>query len=421
MKCSESNWVLICSLICIFMFGCKPEEIILHGEISGIVTDAETNQPLQTATVILISSNDSTNTGSDGKYLLKGLAPGDYQIKASKLDYAEGTNTVTVTSANTADINFELDAIPTLHFSEVDLNFGYYLSSLSFKISKTGLGSVGYMATPSKDWITVEPITGDIDSETDSLMVKIKRTGLTQPAYNEWIMIMSNYKQYDSRDTIYVYVGAHKIIFNPDLTYGTVTDNEGNVYKTIVIGTQVWMAENLKATKYNDNTPIPEVTDNTAWSKLKTPGYCWYNNDSTTYRADHGAMYNGFTVNAGKICPTGWHIPSYDEWNTLVTYIGGNDIGQKLKEVGTTHWVANTEATNGYGFTAIPGGWRLGYGNFNHIGNAVEWWTSTEFDVNKIWEFGISAEAGINAIIPWKRDKVEGYSIRCIKDAPKNK
>jgi uncharacterized protein (TIGR02145 family) len=417
MKTREIIGIICFGIAGISFYSCKPEEIILHGDISGIVTDAETNQPLQAATVKLNPVNETVSTGSDGRFMFKSLTPGDYEIEASKQNYAEGKNSATVTSASTTDIDFELDAIPVLHYSTPLLNFGFYISSLTFTISKTGTGSVAYMVTPSKDWISVEPGTGDIDNETDNITVTLKRTDLTQTSYNEWIMITSTYKEFFFRDTIDIYVGVHKIIFNPDLTYGTVADIEGNVYKTIIIGTQVWMAENLKTTEYNDNKPIPEVTDNTVWRNLQTPGYCWLNNDSATYRAVRGALYNGYTVNAGKLCPTGWHIPSKDEWNTMVTFIGGNSGGgKKLKETGTTHWVAYTEAVNQYGFTALPSGWRNTSGLFTRIGDDADWWTSTEFDTSDIWAFSISADAGINDIFPWHDNKVLGHSIRCIKD-----
>ena len=100
------------------------------------------------------------------------------------------------------------------------------------------------------------------------------------------------------------------IIFNPNLTYGSITDKDGNVYRTIQIGTQVWMAENLKTTKYNDGNSIPNVTDNTTWRNLATPAYCYYNNDGVTNKSIYGALYNWFTVNTGKLCPTGWHVPA---------------------------------------------------------------------------------------------------------------
>jgi uncharacterized protein (TIGR02145 family) len=415
MKAREIKGILYFVIFGISFYTCKPEEIILHGEISGIVTDAGTGQPLQAATVSLNPVNATVITVSDGKYLFKSLTPGSYEIEVSKQNYAERINSATVTSASTTDIDFELDAIPAIHFSTPVLNFGYYNSSLTFTISKTGTGNVAYMATPNRNWILVDPVTGNIDSEIDNLTVFLKRTDLTQPYYNEWIEIRSTYKEYIFLDTIDINVGVHKIIFNPDLLYGTVTDIEGNVYKTIVIGTQVWMAENLKTTKYNDNKPIPEVTDNKVWENLTTPGYCWYNNDSTSYRAICGAMYNAYAVNGGKLCQTGWHVPSNDEWNTLVTFIGGEG-GRKLKETGKIHWTDETEGTNDYGFTAIPSGWRSDLGYFSKIENSVDWWTSTEYNANDQWLFGISPESGMNSIFPFHLIKTRGASIRCIKD-----
>ena len=118
------------------------------------------------------------------------------------------------------------------------------------------------------------------------------------------------------------------IAFNPGLTYGEVTDIEGNIYKTIQIGTQEWMAENLKTTKYNDNTEIPLITENSNWGSTTTPGYCWVNNDRTTYKNIYGALYNWYTVNTGKLCPTGWHVSTDAEWTTLVNYLGRINSGR---------------------------------------------------------------------------------------------
>ena len=97
----------------------------------------------------------------------------------------------------------------------------------------------------------------------------------------------------------------------------SIKDKDRNVYKTVIIGTQVWMAENLKTTKYKDGTAIPLVTDGNAWAALSTPGYCWYNNDAATYEDTYGVLYNWYTVNTGKLCPTGWHVPSDAEWTTI--------------------------------------------------------------------------------------------------------
>ena len=162
---------------------------------------------------------------------------------------------------------------------------------------------------------------------------------------------------------------------------GTVNDIDGNTYGTIGIGSQIWMAENLKTTKYNDNSSIPLVTDINQWGALSTPGYCWYNNDAATYKTTYGALYNWYTLdgasNGGKnVCPSGWHIPSNSEWNSLINYLGGQDIaGDKLKEVGLVHWWGGNTASNESGFTGLPGGFRNG--NCQWLGEYGFWWSST--------------------------------------------
>jgi len=159
----------------------------------------------------------------------------------------------------------------------------------------------------------------------------------------------------------------------------SVTDADGNIYSTVSIGKQVWMKENLKTTKYNDGTPIPNITDYTAWEALSTPSYCWYNNDAASYKAYYGALYNWYAVNTGKLCPTGWHVPIDIEWTILTTYLGGNGVaGGKLKETSTIYWWSpNTGATNETGFTALPGGERNYDGSYLDVGSYGRWWSST--------------------------------------------
>jgi uncharacterized protein (TIGR02145 family) len=197
----------------------------------------------------------------------------------------------------------------------------------------------------------------------------------------------------------------------------TVSDIDGNFYKTVKIGTQLWMAENLKTTKYNDGTAIPNVTDGTAWGGLSTPAYCWYNNDATTYKATYGALYNWYVVKTGKLCPTGWHVHTDAEWTTLTTFLGGESVaGGKLKETGTTHWQSpNTGATNETGFTALPGGYRnLGGGAFSWVGLGGYWWGSSEIGAGSAWfrsvyYYGSVAYHSLNA-------EGYGYSVRCVKN-----
>jgi uncharacterized protein (TIGR02145 family) len=196
----------------------------------------------------------------------------------------------------------------------------------------------------------------------------------------------------------------------------TITDIDGNVYHTIAIGTQVWMVENLRTTRYNDGTAIPLVTDSTAWSNLSTPGYCWYNNDAATYKSTYGALYNWYTVNTGKLAPAGWHVPSDAEWSTLTTYLGGESVaGGKLKEAGTTHWTTpNTGATNETGFSALPGGFRYYVSTFDLIGDNGYWWSATASDATNSWNrFMFNDNADVSR---YDFNNTGGFSVRCVRD-----
>ena len=220
--------------------------------------------------------------------------------------------------------------------------------------------------------------------------------------------------------TVYHYrikaVNSFGTTYSDDMTFTTLlTDGDNNEYQFIQIGTQIWMAENLKATKYNDRTNIPLVSNATEWENLTTPGYSWYDNNETTYGDDYGALYNWYTINESKLCPIGWHVPTDAEWTTLTTYLGGESVaGGKLKETGTDHWESpNTGATNESVFTALPGGARNPYGIFNNIGNYGFWWTSTLEDTEALsrWLFSDNDDVQRSSHV-----KNEGFSVRCIKD-----
>jgi len=205
-----------------------------------------------------------------------------------------------------------------------------------------------------------------------------------------------------------------EIIFNPDCTYSSMTDIEGNVYKTIKIGTQIWMAENLKTTKYNDGTSIPLVGD-CYWRNLTTPGYCWYNNDSIIYKKLYGAIYNWFTINTGKLAPAGWHVPSEEEWTKLITYLGGEEVaGGKMKESGITHWsIPNESATNESGFTALPSGERY-YSDCTFISlcYSASYWGITK-DGGTYSCFLGNETSGCCSVSPYQQN---GCAVRLVKD-----
>ncbi|MCX6239249.1 MAG: fibrobacter succinogenes major paralogous domain-containing protein [Bacteroidia bacterium] len=196
----------------------------------------------------------------------------------------------------------------------------------------------------------------------------------------------------------------------------TVKDIDGNLYNTVTIGTQVWMAGNLKVTKYTDGAAIPLVTDNTTWSNLSTPGYCWYENDEATYKNIYGALYNWHVVSTGKLCPIGWHVSTDAEWTTLTDLLGGKYVaGGKLKGTGKKYWNnPNTGATNSEGFTALPGGYRDYYIMFSNIGNYGNWWSSTQS--NDDYAYFRCMDKDNSSLVRNYKPKKDGFSVRCIKD-----
>jgi uncharacterized protein (TIGR02145 family) len=196
-----------------------------------------------------------------------------------------------------------------------------------------------------------------------------------------------------------------------------ITDKDGNIYTSLTIGTQVWMVENLRTTKYNDGTSIPNVIDDAEWGDLNTGALCWYKNNPAVYKDVYGALYNWYAVSTNKLCPTGWHVPSHSEWTSLIDHLGGGLVaGGKLKEIGTTHWLSpNTGATNETGFTALPGSFRRGvdpaFGIINSMGF---WWSSSEEDIISAYLQLMSSESAGST---WgTTHKRWGLSIRCIKD-----
>jgi uncharacterized protein (TIGR02145 family) len=201
----------------------------------------------------------------------------------------------------------------------------------------------------------------------------------------------------------------------------TVTDIDGNVYNTITIGTQVWMKENLKTTRYRNGDPILTGLSDNEWTTTSSGHYAIFHytviEDTLANNAVYGKLYNWFAVSDPRnIAPVGWHVPSKSEWNVLVNYLGGTDVaGDKMKEAGQVHWVANTTATNSSGFTGLPGGGRSSYdGTFVLINQTGYWWSSTPDNTFNTWVIDMGASF-TNLFID-SGDKHLGASVRCIKD-----
>jgi len=230
------------------------------------------------------------------------------------------------------------------------------------------------------------------------------------------LLLNKNGKAYDTymKDDG-TYIGLPRIsVEYPFDSVPSVTDVDGNTYGTVKIGTQVWMTENLRTTKYNDNTAIPLVTDNTAWSMLTTPAYCNYNNTtSIDTLKNYGRLYNWYTVETNKLCPAGWHVPSDTEWTKLTDYLGAM-AGGRMKKQGT--WSSpNTDAINDSRFSALPGGPRhYADGSFYGAGDYGYWWSATESDASYAY---YRYMLYINAVVyQYGNNKSYGFSVRCVRD-----
>jgi uncharacterized protein (TIGR02145 family) len=188
----------------------------------------------------------------------------------------------------------------------------------------------------------------------------------------------------------------------------------GEEFKTVKIGNQVWMAENLNVDHYRNGDPIPEVKDDNQWSKLNSGAWCYYDNEVANGKI-YGKLYNWYAVNDARgLCPVGWHVPSDAQWTILENYLGGNEVaGGGMKSI--TGWDSpNTGSTNSSGFNAIPAGYRNILGIYYYIGEAAVWWGSIEDYSSGAWPRDLYYN--FSNLFRGKYNKNDGFSIRCIKD-----
>ncbi len=199
-----------------------------------------------------------------------------------------------------------------------------------------------------------------------------------------------------------------------------ISDIDGNQYRTVQIGNQEWMAENLRTSRYNDGVFITKVIGDMDWETTSSGAWIWYQNNFN-YEIPFGKLYNWFAVNTGKLCPVGWHVPSDTEWDVLYNFLNSTGSGGgKMKATGTSqsgngHWLEpNTGATNESGFTGLPGGERDESGTYDFTGARGSWWTTTEWTVTTA--FYIYLQFNSSLLVGNIADKNRGLSIRCIKD-----
>ncbi len=274
------------------------------------------------------------------------------------------------------------------------VNANYLSAIVTFEYGTT----ISYNSTATA---VQSPVTGNINSYVSAYI-----TGLTVNTTYHFRVVAEN---------------LSGISYGNDMVFTTlnkVADSDSNIYNTVAIGSQIWMAENLKTTKYQEGSEIPNVTDNTTWSNLTSGAFCWYDNDSATYKITNGALYNYYAVTDSRnLCPAGWHIPDNGEWNILETYLGGSGMaGGKMKEAGAFHWASpNTGADNTSGFSGLPGGYRSVNGIFLDSGYYGFWWSSTEYSASGAWVLYL----GYDKLYTYKGydvSKTIGFSVRCIRN-----
>ena len=195
-----------------------------------------------------------------------------------------------------------------------------------------------------------------------------------------------------------------------------VFDVNNNQYQTVIIGTQVWMKENLNVTKYRNGDPVLQANEDSRWESLEEGAFCHYQNNEKNSKI-YGKLYNWFAVNDQRgLCPKGWHIPSDEEWQALAEFLGGDKAaGDKMKETGHKHWAEpNTGADNSSGFSALPAGGRDEYGQFIIDKYGGHWWSSTEDGTIDVWVRSIYLNYG--SLLRDSYNKKSGFSVRCLKD-----
>jgi len=393
---------------------------ITWGAVPGWTTPSNSTQTLtangtvtfsgiyipQTGTIIIDPSPDSIgapwslsgpnsySASGNGDQTLTSFDPGDYTITwGSVPGWTTPSNSTQTLTAN-GTVTFSGIYIPQTGTIVIDPS----PDSIDTPWSLSGPNS--YSASGNGDQILTSLDPGDYT--------------LTWGTVSGWITPSNSTQTLPAGETV-TFVGTYVAEGGPDST-GTVTDIDGNVYQTVRIGNQWWMAENLKVTHYRNGEPIPNVTDNSSWYALLSGAYCDYNNDVSNV-ATYGRLYNWYAVSDSRnIAPAGWHVPSDAEWQSLVDYLGGDAIaGGKLKEAGTTHWLSpNTGATNESGFTALPGGYRYSGGSFFNMGYYAYFWSSTENNSYTAWGRYLScnySQVGRN----YFKEQV-GFSVRCVRD-----
>lgn len=410
-------------LACLFIYlsSCVPTEITLNGNLNGTVTDNENNEPIQNALVELSTGDQSALTDSTGYYQIRNIDPVDHTARASANDYFSDEEYVVIREAETKSLDFSLERSGRVIFSLDSLEFGFESDSLVFNLSNTGKEQMNYAFELSAPWISIDPIGGFLDvSDSVAVTVSIDRTGQNFSTREESIQINTA----NGDDVLDIYVNR-------------VMDMDTNFYRVVEIGEQIWMAENLNVgtridlrPPYADDEDLVELLFEMVHNGIIDKS-CYENSEYNC--STYGGLYQwheamqwwGGRGEPGPpgptqgICPDGWHIPTMNDWNILVSEYGGmENAGPKLTE-GSSNCINDDPYPNESGFSAKFGGWLDILVDWKHMGLATFFW-SDESLVDGVTTFFIGCRLN-NSVIDLRsrgigRGAAAGLHVRCIKD-----
>jgi len=418
-----------------------PEKIVLTADVSHI-----DNQNTEGAIDLSINGGESPysfewSNGSTSEDL-SGLQVGEYSVTVTDLNGCQELLVIDVIDLDIVvivekNVSCDGEALSSIGISvtggKPPYQYSWSNGSTTEDIDNIGPGNYSVTITDSysltksvSDIIIPEKIVlsanvSHIDDQNTEGAIDLSVNGGEPPYSYTW----SNGS--DTEDLSGLQAGEYtiEVIDNNDCQHSwttdvfdlrDITDIDGNIYSIVKINNQIWLNENLKVTHYRNGDLIPNITDDIEWANLSTGAYCYYNND-VDIKDIYGNLYNWYSVNDSRnIAPIGWHVPSDDEWQTLVDYLGGNDVaGCKMKETGTEHWASpNTGATNESGFSALPGGYRLGDGLYGGMGSSAYFWSSTQDRSSHAWSRELSYNG--SEVNRSGDDKRSGFSVRCGRD-----
>ncbi|MDD4555674.1 MAG: FISUMP domain-containing protein [Bacteroidales bacterium] len=359
--------------------------------------------PVSLATVTLNPGGLVQLSDLTGNALFTGISKGGgYSVNVFKAGYDTAIQSgIQVKGGSVTEVTILLSTDPRLHVSDSILDFDSTKTQLPLILSNEGTGSFNWqLVSGSYVWLSVHPISGIVnESETDVLIAEVDRTKLKQ-GENEAVFYIDAYNAGLKKITVRAYFP--KPVFD-----STVTDYDGNIYKVIRIGSQYWLDKNLLVT----HSPSGSLVTS------------YYYNSNPDYLATYGRLYTWEVAMNGSIaekaqglCPDGWHVPSYSEFDQLISSLGGPALaGGKLKEQGISHWeTPNTGATNSSGFTALPGGDYWDDGTYHYLHQRSFFWSSTSYVSSQSYIVYLHNNNAETVFFPVLNS--DGFSVRCIKD-----